>query len=128
MDGINYVKLASIETKEKLCNETIEYVWNTADIPEGEVYVRFQAYDLSENKNALLEGGNEVIVKYIIDRTAPDRPENTKAYGEKDMLIYRGTVRREILSATLSAELMVRTEPFITFQINVQTQTIMIIM
>ena len=83
VDGINYVKLASIETKEKLCNETIEYVWNTADIPEGEVYVRFQAYDLSGNKNALLEGGNEVIVKYIIDRTAPDRPENTKAYGEK---------------------------------------------
>ncbi len=47
VDGINYVKLASIETKEKLCNETIEYVWNTADIAKaGEVYVRFQAYDL----------------------------------------------------------------------------------
>ena len=49
--------------------------WDTSDLPEGEVKVRFEAYDKTGNKNSLV-GGEEMERTYYIDHTPPEPVEN----------------------------------------------------
>lgn len=52
--------------------ETLRYTWDISNLPEGEVTVRFEAYDKAGNHNALYEE-KQIENTYIIDRTAPGK-------------------------------------------------------
>lgn len=78
-DGKNYEILAREEAREKKTAETFVYEWNTEAIPEGEVTVRFEAYDTAGLHNRLLEGEKEVECTYTIDHTPPGKVKNVWA-------------------------------------------------
>ncbi|MBQ3584404.1 MAG: hypothetical protein IJA27_06795, partial [Lachnospiraceae bacterium] len=70
LDGADFITLAEVAAGGK-SSETISYTMDLSELPEGEVYIRFEAYDAAGNKNALLKDGSDVIATYQIDRTPP---------------------------------------------------------
>ncbi len=64
-----------------LLTETLSYNWDLSELPEGEVTVRFEAYDTAGYHNALYEE-KEIENSYIIDRTAPEKVKGAAVTGE----------------------------------------------
>ncbi len=81
-DKVNFEEVATVSASGKRTEETLAYTLNTDSYEEGSIYVRFQVYDIGDNKNALLQNGEEIISEYVIDRTAPEAVTGTKAVGE----------------------------------------------
>ena len=78
-DGENYVPLADVSASGTQTNTTLAYDLNLADRPEGNIYIRYVAYDKAGNRSSLTSEGEEVVIGYVIDRTAPACPENLRA-------------------------------------------------
>ncbi len=73
-DGKNYVKLAEYEGDKE---ETVfRHEWDTTQLPAGEVTVRFEVYDTSENHNSLSDGITQIERQYVIDHTPPEKVKN----------------------------------------------------
>lgn len=64
-----------------LLTETLSYNWDLSELPEGEVTVRFEAYDTAGYHNALYEE-KEIENSYIIDRTPPEKVKGAAVTGE----------------------------------------------
>lgn len=75
LDGENYTLLAEVEGT-KTAQASYHYDMDISGFTDGTMYVKFEAYDISGNKNAPLSDGTDVIVSYIIDHTAPQSPKN----------------------------------------------------
>ncbi|MCI5621097.1 MAG: DUF6531 domain-containing protein, partial [Lachnospiraceae bacterium] len=75
LDGENYTLLAEVPGEQK-SQFTYRYDMDISGFGEGTVFIKFEVYDASGNKNALLSDGTEVVVEYTIDHTAPKRPQN----------------------------------------------------
>lgn len=71
VDGTEYIPLASVDASGGK-SEELSYVWDISAIPEGEVTVRFEAYDTAGYHNSLYEE-KEIEAKYWIDHTAPQK-------------------------------------------------------
>ncbi|MBQ3545208.1 MAG: PKD domain-containing protein [Lachnospiraceae bacterium] len=82
LDNKTYNQLAKV-TAKGTSSETLSYTLDISDMEEGEIYIKFEAYDKYGNKNALLSDGTDVISKYIIDHTAPSRPKNVLGTGSE---------------------------------------------
>ena len=73
-DGKNYVKLAEYEEDNE---ETVfRHEWDTTQLPAGEITVRFEVYDTSENHNSLSDGITQIERQYVIDHTPPEKVKN----------------------------------------------------
>ena len=73
-DGKNYVKLAEYEGDNE---ETVfRHEWDTTQLPAGEVTVRFEVYDTSENHNSLSDGITQIERQYVINHTPPEKVKN----------------------------------------------------
>lgn len=64
-----------------LLSETLSYNWDISELPEGEMTVRFEAYDTAGYHNALFED-KEIENTYIIDRTASGKVRGAAVTGE----------------------------------------------
>ena len=64
-----------------LLTENLSYNWDFSELPEGEVTVRFEAYDTAGYHNALFDE-KEIENTYIIDRTAPEKVKGAVVTGE----------------------------------------------
>lgn len=79
-DGENYTEIASVSGSST--NEVFKYMLDISDIekyPEGSIFIKSEAVDEAENKNLLTADGSEIIMQYIIDRTAPVSVKNASA-------------------------------------------------
>ena len=83
-NGEDYSELARVNagggTKEK-----INYIWDTSALPEGDIYVRFEAYDNAGNHNSLYEE-KEIENLYKIDHTAPGKVTGLSVTGEEGVI------------------------------------------
>ncbi len=75
LNGVDFVELADVAASGEK-QKYFSYDLLLRDFPEGSIFVRFEVYDSAGNKNALLENGEDVVVEYVIDRTAPSKVEN----------------------------------------------------
>ncbi len=82
-DGESFTKLSDVTNYYNDKSTTLEYTLDVSDIPEGKVYVKYEVYDDAGNKNALTEDGKDIIAEYIIDCTAPGKPENMMAVSQE---------------------------------------------
>lgn len=80
-DGENYAELARVKAKGK-SSEKISYVWDISALPEGDVYVRFEAYDNVGNHSALFEE-KQIDNLYKIDHTPPGKVAGLSVTGEE---------------------------------------------
>ena len=79
-DGENYTEIASVSGSST--NEVFKYMLDISDIekyPEGSIFIKSEAVDEAGNKNLLTADGSEIIMQYIIDRTAPVSVKNASA-------------------------------------------------
>ena len=81
MDGENFTELARVSAKGEN-EENIYYLWDTSELPEGEVVVRFEAYDTAGNHNALYEE-KQIENTYRIDHTPPEKVTGLSVTGEE---------------------------------------------
>ncbi len=79
LDKENYTVLASWDGQGGK-EETFSYEWDISALPEGEVYIKFEAWDEAGNANALADG-EEIICTYIIDHTPPAKITGASAQG-----------------------------------------------
>ncbi|MGN0386256.1 MAG: fibronectin type III domain-containing protein, partial [Lachnospiraceae bacterium] len=70
-DGVNYKIWQTVKNTAYEKETTFRSVMSLKDIPEGDLYVKFEVYDSALNKNLPMKDGSDVIVTYKIDRTAP---------------------------------------------------------
>ncbi|MBR1673423.1 MAG: PKD domain-containing protein [Eubacterium sp.] len=80
LDGENYttfVGLGGNGTGDFDGRYTVD-ISDREQFPEGDIYIKFEAFDYYGNHNQLLDGDKEVINKYRIDRTAPEKPEGVR--------------------------------------------------
>ena len=82
LDRENYERLAVVYANPIFDEPDMSYNLDIKDFREGDLYIKYEVYDQNGNKNALLEDGNDVIVKYIIDRTAPEKVKNLSSVSE----------------------------------------------
>lgn len=80
-DGENYTELAGVNGNGK-GTAKLNYQWDTSALSEGDVYVRFEAYDNAGNHNALLEE-NQIDNLYKIDHTPPGKVTGLLVTGEE---------------------------------------------
>ncbi|MDE7270501.1 MAG: PKD domain-containing protein [Acetatifactor sp.] len=73
LDGTAYEEIAVIENTKKTEQTRFSYHYDLTTLPEGMLYIKFEAYDRAGNKNALNSAGKEIVLEYQIDRTAPAR-------------------------------------------------------
>ena len=78
-DGDSYTKIADVRNTGNVQKVHLQYTLDTANIPEGKLYIKYEVYDVAGNKNVLTESGEDIVNEYIIDRTAPSRPGNMMA-------------------------------------------------
>ncbi|MDE6700659.1 MAG: PKD domain-containing protein, partial [Acetatifactor sp.] len=71
LDGTAYEEIAVLENTQKTQQTRFSYRYDLATLPEGMLYIKFEAYDRAGNKNALNSAGKEIVLEYQIDRTAP---------------------------------------------------------
>ena len=68
------MKLAEYEGDKE---ETVfRHEWDTTQLPAGEVTVRFEVYDTSENHNSLSDGITQIERQYVINHTPPEKVKN----------------------------------------------------
>ena len=80
LDGENYTTFAGLGgngTGDFDGRYTVD-ISDREQFPEGDIYIKFEAFDYYGNHNQLLDGDKEVINKYRIDRTAPEKPEGVR--------------------------------------------------
>ena len=80
-DGESYEEIALVKAENPAGVCTITKDFDIRKLPEGKLYVKFEVYDVTGNKNAPLAGGEDIIVEYQIDRTAPKKVEGVSADG-----------------------------------------------
>ncbi len=80
-DGESYEKIAEVAAESQTGTCTLSKDFDMSGLPEGKLYIKFEAYDAAGNKNALLSTGEEVIVEYIVDRTAPEKVTGVSVSG-----------------------------------------------
>ncbi len=80
MDGI-YTEIARVEGTGKT-TENLNHTWDISALPEGEVIVRFEAYDTAGIHNTLYEE-KQIENTYIIDRTAPGKVNGAEIVGDE---------------------------------------------
>ena len=73
VSGNGFEEIATVSGNGKT-EETLRYTWDISGLPEGEVTVRFEAYDRAGNHNTLYEE-KQIENTYFIDRTAPGKVE-----------------------------------------------------
>ena len=81
-DGEVYEELSEISLGGK--TNQLGYTLDISDedvFPEGELYIKYEVYDLAGNRNSLLADGSEVIMRYTVDRTRPEEVEGLSAVG-----------------------------------------------
>ncbi|MDE6208755.1 MAG: PKD domain-containing protein, partial [Lachnospiraceae bacterium] len=83
LDKENYKVIDTVYADKQAGTATISKKFDITDLPEGSIYVKFEVYDIYGNKNALLENGEEIVVEYVIDRTAPTKIENLITTGNE---------------------------------------------
>ncbi|MCR5228150.1 MAG: PKD domain-containing protein [Eubacterium sp.] len=79
-DGENYEVIATASGSN--ASETFRYTLDISDeekYPEGSIYIKSEAVDAAGNKNLLTSDDSEIIMEYIIDRTAPASIQNVSA-------------------------------------------------
>ncbi|MBQ4536381.1 MAG: PKD domain-containing protein, partial [Lachnospiraceae bacterium] len=81
LDKENYTEIAGVLASQQGNDATIRKKFDISEFPDGSIYVKFEVYDASGNKNALLESGEDVVVEYRIDRTAPVKVNALSATG-----------------------------------------------
>ncbi|MDE7430499.1 MAG: fibronectin type III domain-containing protein, partial [Lachnospiraceae bacterium] len=91
LDGENFERIAEVEAENKYTHtaKTIKYEFNLAELPEGTLYIRFEAYDIAGNKNAPQKDGTDIIAKYIVDRTPPSTVQNLHAESGQGYVMLR---------------------------------------
>lgn len=79
-DGENYTEITSL--KGFSSKETFSYNLDITDVekyPEGSIYIKSEAVDVAGNKNLSASDGSDIVMEYIIDRTAPSVVKNVSA-------------------------------------------------
>ena len=84
IDGENFTELARISAKGENA-ENIYYLWDTSKVLEGEVIVRFEAYDAAGNHNMLYEE-KQIENTYRIDHTPPEKVTGLSVTGEEGVI------------------------------------------
>lgn len=77
-NGVDYEIISSIDLENPKKQAEFSYLWDTSEITEGLIYVKFNCYDCSNNKNALTEKNEEIVNVYYIDHTAPEKVDGVK--------------------------------------------------
>lgn len=80
-DKVNFIEIGKSEASNKQTSNKLNLNFNVTNLPEGTIYIKFEVYDTSGNKNALLTTGEEIIGEYKVDRTAPLKVENLNVSG-----------------------------------------------
>lgn len=75
LDGEQYREIATVYAPPARRSAALSCPFDVSNLPEGEVYVCFEAYDKSGHKNYVADGMEDIVNTYRIDRTAPDAPE-----------------------------------------------------
>ncbi len=81
LNGNAFVEIATVEGTYQTA-ETLNYTWDISALPEGEVIVRFEAYDTAGIHNSLYEE-KEIENTYIIDRSAPSKVTGVEVVGDE---------------------------------------------
>ncbi len=78
LDGNKYTEIDKVKAKSGSKEEHFVKNFNLSEIREGQIFVKFEAYDKAGNKNLLTQDDEDLIVEYVIDRTAPSKVSNLK--------------------------------------------------
>ena len=80
LDGENYSEIATVDCNSSSRNIDYSFdISDTEEFPEGDIYIKSEAYDVAGNKNLSSSDGSEIVMKYTIDRTAPKTVKNASA-------------------------------------------------
>ena len=80
-DGETYTVINKSGVRAGISEETITYQWDTSELPEGTISIRFEVYDTAGNHNQLINGEKQVENTYIIDHTSPEQIQKPIASG-----------------------------------------------
>ncbi|MCH5280115.1 MAG: PKD domain-containing protein, partial [Lachnospiraceae bacterium] len=83
--GEEFAEIAVIEGSGA-AKETLSYVWDISALPEGEITVRFEAWDTAGLHNALYEDA-QIENKYIIDRQPPEQVTGVTILSEEGAVV-----------------------------------------
>lgn len=78
-DGESFTPLADVSASGTQTSASLSYNLSLDGRPEGTIYIRYIAYDRAGNRSSLTSEGEEVVISYVTDRTAPAYPENLRA-------------------------------------------------
>ena len=76
LDGTDFEELSTIKAEAGKKENRFSTDFDISEIREGQVYIKFEVFDVSGNKNILDTDGNDLIVEYRVDRTAPSKVTN----------------------------------------------------
>ena len=109
LDGKNFQVLSEPVAPEGKKEWNYTYLWDTSNLPEGDIVVRFEVYDKNGLHNRTEDETHQYEVTYTIDHTAPLVPTGVVASGtdgcanlyweigkEKDLkeyIVYRSDVK-----------------------------------
>ena len=82
-DGETYTEIAEVAAGAGKNKDTITYTWDTSQLPEGNLTIRYEAYDAAGNHNQLMDGEKQVENTYIIDHTSPVKMLKPTVIGEE---------------------------------------------
>lgn len=75
LDKEHYTEINTIHAQRGSRNATLSCTFDVKELPEGDVYVKFEAYDRAGHKNYTADGTEDIVNTYRIDCTAPAAPE-----------------------------------------------------
>ena len=78
LDGNEYTEIDKVKAKAGSKEEHFVKNFNLSEIREGQIFVKFEAYDKAGNKNLLTQDDEDLIVEYNVDRTAPSKVSNLR--------------------------------------------------
>ncbi len=87
VDGLDYQVIKNIEV-EDVTNTRFTTSFVTTDIPEGDLYVKFEAYDAYGNKNNLLNN-EDIVCVYHIDHTPPEPVTELECSSDKGAAVLK---------------------------------------
>ena len=79
-DGNEYEPIYTAKGNKATVN--LSYKFDVSDpekYPEGKIYIKFEAVDAYGNESLKTQDGSDIVMEYIIDRTAPVMVKNVSA-------------------------------------------------
>jgi len=81
LDGETYQEIAVLENNRKSEQTDFSYSYPIASLREGVLYIKFEAFDRAGNRNAPDSDGEDIVLEYTVDCTAPAKVKGLSENG-----------------------------------------------